>query len=261
MTFRSISTIAFAAVLLFLCETARSQSDPKELSPQQQLERIKQEFQAELDKLQQEFREAKTKELRQEIQGRYRRLQTSKVTESLKLATAHRTSQLAEETFSWMFRVMVDDTARQLAKDRWLEVHVNDANLAPTLVILGMADDHEFLRQVIKQAKNKTVLGSACFNLAMSLRRSEVVTKEAEREVVSLLERIVDEFSSIIFLLPDGPPGGRLGDLAVPPLFEFKYLSVGKIAPEVEGEDVDGVKFRLSEYRGKVVLLSFWGHW
>ena len=29
----------------------------------------------------------------------------------------------------------------------------------------------------------------------------------------------------------------------------------------VSGEDLDGKPFKLSEYRGKVVLLDFWGHW
>lgn len=36
---------------------------------------------------------------------------------------------------------------------------------------------------------------------------------------------------------------------------------VGKPAPDIEGEDVDGVPFKLSDYRGKVVLIDFWGHW
>jgi len=38
-------------------------------------------------------------------------------------------------------------------------------------------------------------------------------------------------------------------------------LEPGKLAPDIEGEDIDGQKFKLSEYRGKVVLLDFWGHW
>ena len=44
-------------------------------------------------------------------------------------------------------------------------------------------------------------------------------------------------------------------------LFQMKNLAIGKVAPEIEGEDVDGKKFKLSDYRGKVVLLSFWGDW
>jgi hypothetical protein len=38
-------------------------------------------------------------------------------------------------------------------------------------------------------------------------------------------------------------------------------IDVGNIAPEIQGEDLDGVPFKLSDYRGKVVLLDFWGHW
>ena len=37
--------------------------------------------------------------------------------------------------------------------------------------------------------------------------------------------------------------------------------SVGALAPEISGSDLDGVPFKLSDYRGKVVLLDFWGMW
>lgn len=44
-------------------------------------------------------------------------------------------------------------------------------------------------------------------------------------------------------------------------LYEIDHLSVGCAAPEIEGVDVDGVPVKLSDYRGKVVLLDFWGFW
>lgn len=46
--------------------------------------------------------------------------------------------------------------------------------------------------------------------------------------------------------------GPRRHDVAPP---------AGKPAPEIEGEDLDGHPFKLSDYRGKVVLLDFWGDW
>ncbi len=38
-------------------------------------------------------------------------------------------------------------------------------------------------------------------------------------------------------------------------------LAVGKPAPEIEGVDIDGKPLKLSDYRGKVVMLVFWGSW
>ncbi len=35
-------------------------------------------------------------------------------------------------------------------------------------------------------------------------------------------------------------------------------LGVGNRALEIDGEDLDGKRFKLSDYRGKVVLLYFW---
>ena len=36
---------------------------------------------------------------------------------------------------------------------------------------------------------------------------------------------------------------------------------VGQTAPEIVGRDLDGKEFQLSAYRGKVVMLDFWGNW
>jgi cytochrome oxidase Cu insertion factor (SCO1/SenC/PrrC family) len=52
----------------------------------------------------------------------------------------------------------------------------------------------------------------------------------------------------------EGPPIAGRAPMGVPP-------QVGQEAPEIEGEDIDGKQFKLSDYRGKVVLLDFWGHW
>ena len=44
-------------------------------------------------------------------------------------------------------------------------------------------------------------------------------------------------------------------------LTEMDSLQIGMVAPEIDGKDFDGVAFKLSDYRGKVVVLDFWGDW
>ncbi len=52
-----------------------------------------------------------------------------------------------------------------------------------------------------------------------------------------------------------------LGDVAKGYLDELQNVSEGKPAPEIVGKDLDGRPMKLSDYRGKVVVLVFWGSW
>jgi len=54
---------------------------------------------------------------------------------------------------------------------------------------------------------------------------------------------------------------GALASQLKDALYLLENLSIGKVAPEIAAEDLDGKQFKLSDYRGKVVVLDFWGHW
>ena len=73
-----------------------------------------------------------------------------------------------------------------------------------------------------------------------------------------------DRYSALLF----DPTGGHihplnlaLGEAAAADLFELDHLLVGCEAPELEGVDVDGAPLRLSDLRGEVVRVVFWGFW
>ena len=51
------------------------------------------------------------------------------------------------------------------------------------------------------------------------------------------------------------------GDLSRALAFELNIIVPGKPAPEIEGTDADGKLFRLSDYKGNVVLLIFSADW
>lgn len=65
------------------------------------------------------------------------------------------------------------------------------------------------------------------------------------------------EQASIVRDYPNSIPAMKIG------ASEFKKtrLQVGMVAPEIEGSDLEGHNFKLSDYRGKVVVLDFWGDW
>jgi thiol-disulfide isomerase/thioredoxin len=52
------------------------------------------------------------------------------------------------------------------------------------------------------------------------------------------------------------PPGGG-PMVAMPPAAP----KIGDVAPEIEGQALDGQPLKLSDFRGKVVALDFWGNW
>ncbi len=84
----------------------------------------------------------------------------------------------------------------------------------------------------------------------------EEEARRASDEAMALYSRVLEVYADL-----PAPYRGTLGDLARAELFEMKNLVVGKIAPEIQGKDIKGETFRLSDYRGKVVLLTFSGNW
>ena len=108
----------------------------------------------------------------------------------------------------------------------------------------------DLLRQVLDKSPHKNVKGQACLALGKLLMETgEAGTKEAE----SLLERVVNEFADVEFR------NRSLAKWAEGDLFEIRNLQIGMVAPDIEGEDVDGVQLqaeRLSRQGGRARLLG-----
>ena len=55
--------------------------------------------------------------------------------------------------------------------------------------------------------------------------------------------------------------GQMIASRAEGQLFEMDHLQIGDVAPDIVGVDAEGVEFKLSDYRGQVVVVDFWGFW
>lgn len=77
-----------------------------------------------------------------------------------------------------------------------------------------------------------------------------------QSRIENLLELAIREFPEVELF-----GGGAVEERARGGLRELRHQALGLEAPEIEGRDQDGHPFKLSEYRGKVVLLYFWSEY
>jgi len=77
-----------------------------------------------------------------------------------------------------------------------------------------------------------------------------------EEEAIALFGSLEREYPEQIVI-----PSLTVAEFARSSVFEIKHLRVGQAAPDIMGADLKGEEFKLSDYRGKVVLLSFWASW
>jgi hypothetical protein len=137
--------------------------------------------------------------------------------------------------------------------------HIKSDQLGQVCNSLANARDkqsEEFLRLLLEKNPRRDVQGQACLALALQLKDRSRNDANLAKEAEQLLERAAEKYADV-----KTPFRGTVGERAKPELFELRFLAIGKVAPDIEGEDQDSKSFKLSDYRGKVVLLDFWGEW
>lgn len=143
------------------------------------------------------------------------------------------------------------DKALALLKDKFIDSG-KLGTVCLSLIYNTSKGTQEFLRTVMEKSPHKDVQGAACYALAKVRMR---LGPGSEKEAEQLLDRVTSEYKDVEVR------GRSLAKMAEADLFEIRFLSIGKVAPDIDGEDLDGVQFKLSDYRGKVVVLDFWGNW
>jgi thiol-disulfide isomerase/thioredoxin len=91
------------------------------------------------------------------------------------------------------------------------------------------------------------------------LKQGDSTAQKAEAE--KLFQSVSEDADLGATKITSGDREISLGELAKRELFERRELLPGKLAPETVGEDLDGKPIRLSDFRGRVVVLTFWASW
>jgi uncharacterized protein (TIGR03067 family) len=103
------------------------------------------------------------------------------------------------------------------------------------------------LRTILAKNRSRYVRGAASWALATIV---EAGGRARRDEAIRLYETILKDF--------DSSQEETIRTMAQFRLDQMRLRGVGMTAPELRGHDLDGKPLKLSDYRGKVVLLSFW---
>jgi hypothetical protein len=166
--------------------------------------------------------------------------------------------------------------------------HLNNPQLDrvfPLLVEVPSPAAAQFMQAALEKSPPRPVQGRACFFLGQYWKLQAEVVRQVKKnpELAKSLEPFTDPATVKQYRTADPDQfvaqaekylarvaeqyplvkqgNTTLGKAVEGELYELRHLGLGKVVPEVEGEDVDGRKFKLSDYRGKVVVLTFWGNW
>ena len=159
----------------------------------------------------------------------------------------------AVDALVWVASNCRESDAQKTSLALLLKHHLGSTNLgavASALIYAKPTEAEPWLRAVLKDSPHHQVKARAAYALG------RVLVQEGERaEAEKLFEDLVAHYADVKSYKR------TMDDLAKGELFEMRHLAIGQVAPEIEGADVDGKNFKLSDYRGKVVVIDFWGDW
>lgn len=140
-------------------------------------------------------------------------------------------------------------------RDAVEKYHLRSPKLAP--ICLGLVANQDptslaLLEKIEAQNPDARVQGVAALGQAMLLKGFGD-SQDVMKKRLNLLRKSIIQSADVEI---DGLSVARMAD---DELYIIRYLTKGREAPDLSGTDSGGRPMKLSDYRGKVVVLLFWG--
>jgi peroxiredoxin len=193
-----------------------------------------------------------------------------------KFAEQHKDSSAAVDALVWVLENSAPNRGEQIPpptlrlRERALALLERDhfakpemASVCQRLSESPAPDCQKLLQAAMAKHAHHDVQGLAGYALALSLARQADAAREAgSAEAAGLFQEAEKQLGKVIQDYADVPTGQtNLGDVARAKLSALRHLSVGRPAQDIEGQTLDGKPMKLSDFRGKVVVLAFWADW
>ena len=206
--------------------------------------------------------------------------------EYMELAEEFPDDDVAIRSLLWVAQRARGTDEQGKATERLINDHIESDKLAGLCSMLRYSEPGEtpvnHLKKLMEGSPHDAVKAAATISLADLYSSLDEARKSAESKKekkdgdpeepenkidFAFMDDIDDDtinelYTRVVEEYPELKRGKRTyKEMAEGALFARKNLQIGLVAPDIEGEDLDGESFKLSEYRGKVVVIDFWGDW
>lgn len=233
-----------------------------ESSVAEQMQAIQTEISKKQRDIVKRYRAAEDDAERKKVLEEYNKLQSEALGKLAKIAEKHPGD---EAVFPALQMLISTPDHAALATKLLLKHHLDNKQMGLLCLQLGQQGNpnaEKLLRAVAEKSKSHDAKGLALLGLGQLLSERSNNKDLDEKQRDRLRGEAKEALATVVSTYPDVDAGRRkAGDWAGGVLFELEHLAVGLRAPDLEGNDLDGATFKLSDYRGKVVLLDFWAHW
>ena len=183
------------------------------------------------------------------------------------LAQEAKGTDVAAQAWIRVARLALDSEDEKASADAQLAVKtlLSDSLTSPSIAalpfmlggVLSMEEAQKAWSDLLAKSPHKAVQAAALYMQVLVVAQKEEASGQEDPELHKLYERLAKDFGDA--KMPDSEKTFKA--LAEGWLFARDNLRVGKLVPDFEATDENGAKFKLSDYKGKVVVLDFWGHW
>lgn len=141
--------------------------------------------------------------------------------------------------------------------------HSEDLSIIhPQMLSISKSENmDQMIQAVLEKNKSEKVLG--IFNLAFAKYyvSNRDTTKIDHNKALPYLETVLQNYKDIEIPSLDKSYTETLGDIALATKNSISSITVGQKMPSFDFTDLEGNKRKLSDFKGKVVLLDVWATW
>ena len=257
----ALATAALGTTALVYSDDAK-----KPAKADSELAKAKAKYDADVKGKEDEIRKARTAEEADDLKKELREFKAIELDSLLDVAVKEPISDMAFEIFGDLVFGGFDEMKSKIARAMIEKHHLEQPHIKKLILKFVEKQDNkadQILRVIAEKNTDADCRGLATYGLGVFAKnKMRAAGGEAKAEETKTARNYFNKAKEKYGTVKVGEKTiAKMVDSELEMMALIGQLVEGKPVPDLSGEDLDGKAMKLSEHKGKVVMLSFWATW